>query len=1171
VPERKRFSLQNLSLRWGEAKSENRLDFSSISDQINIVKGANASGKSTTANAIKQIIWKNDTPQYIHQSAISAGATCAGDSWQFSWKYGSDSIKQNGTSINRTALSAGTQADRYYLSLQNLLTEDDSELARHIYNEMLGGYDLEKAKTDLGFTGKIKNRSISEHQELEEAIKKETELRQKFARLSGDEKKLERLLSKKEELEQQKQHLNYLDGLKSYISLQQQLDETVRQLSHFNPNVKFNKLSGDEWEAIEQTTKKISSVKSDLEEKEKKLEKVILEQKALDLPADKPDLAAVRSWKSRADDISNEMNTLAEKKVELEGQKSTLETHRNALNGQKVADDWQEPDYGFWDNLEQGVISYLDSNIHLANLKQEKKSLTNKLKDLGEPPAPDELDELYIALKQMEPEEPENEPEERPTLSLKTTFMILGVILAAVLAGAFTHWSVSVVVVVLAGITAYVIATKSSEQPENDPFEIQKDKINSSPLITLDDWNAKELNAGLNTIIQKKQERREYERLQYELEQLNEILAQKEEELEKAKQDLEILTEPYGNFPEFHSMAAFFQYLNRWNQIHSELADVKGLTTKIETLEEQIADKKERLINVISTYFDREELSDEIEELTEWLESLLNNLDDYNSLNSDKKNLEQEISHKKGELERFEEEKEKLTDLFPANAENHDLKAWCQQVDLFNELTETKRDLESKKKLKQEDIKAHSHYSEEDFEKKLEDIEAEKVSIEQQLERLEPLKQEIKKIENELYKAKSSHDLQEAHQRTENAWLKLMERKKENLTDIAGDLLYANLKQQTRLEQTPELLQQANAWFNQFTNGMYRLHVLTNNEGQNGPTFQAEETETGTFFTIAQLSSGTRIQLLLAVRLAYIEHQEGNVKLPLLIDELLANSDDQRAQQIINALITIAENGRQIFYFTAQSDEVIKWQKAANTHSVTIKEIALDDIRAPKSYSNINPTPIEIPNVVINVPAPYDMDRNSYAEKLNVPVFNPLQDDIASLHLWYALDSQPLYKLLQRGISRWSQFSSLVESNNNLPVDASLIEKLTTNIPMVDYYLQLRKTGHPSSVNEAVVLNSGAISETFRDTVSEKLRECRYNPEALLAAIEDGEIARFRSDKTEELKEYLFEEGYLKYEDTLSSEEIYQKLTIHLAKHPEADRSYVQKIIERIERRFTGE
>lgn len=124
---------------------------------------------------------------------------------------------------------------------------------------------------------------------------------------------------------------------------------------------------------------------------------------------------------------------------------------------------------------------------------------------------------------------------------------------------------------------------------------------------------------------------------------------------------------------------------------------------------------------------------------------------------------------------------------------------------------------------------------------------------------------------------------------------------------------------------------------------------------------------------------------------------------------------------------------------------------------------------------------------------------------------------------------------------------------------------------MVDYYLQLRKTGHPSSVNEAVVLNSGAISETFRDAVSNKLREYNYNPEALLSAIESGEIARFRSDKTEELKEFLFEEGYLKYEEKLSSVEIDQALQMHMAKHPEADRSYVQKIIERIESRFTGD
>lgn len=74
-----------------------------------------------------------------------------------------------------------------------------------------------------------------------------------------------------------------------------------------------------------------------------------------------------------------------------------------------------------------------------------------------------------------------------------------------------------------------------------------------------------------------------------------------------------------------------------------------------------------------------------------------------------------------------------------------------------------------------------------------------------------------------------------------------------------------------------------------------------------------------------QLSTGTRIQLLLAIRVAFVESQESNVKLPLLADELLANSDVDRAKAIIEALTEVSKEGRQIFYFTAQVDEVAKW------------------------------------------------------------------------------------------------------------------------------------------------------------------------------------------------------------------------------------------------------
>ena len=48
--------------------------------------------------------------------------------------------------------------------------------------------------------------------------------------------------------------------------------------------------------------------------------------------------------------------------------------------------------------------------------------------------------------------------------------------------------------------------------------------------------------------------------------------------------------------------------------------------------------------------------------------------------------------------------------------------------------------------------------------------------------------------------------------------------------------------------------------------------------------------------TLDELSSGTRLQLLLAVRVAFVEQQERGPMLPLILDETLGNSDEHRAR-----------------------------------------------------------------------------------------------------------------------------------------------------------------------------------------------------------------------------------------------------------------------------------
>jgi len=64
------------------------------------------------------------------------------------------------------------------------------------------------------------------------------------------------------------------------------------------------------------------------------------------------------------------------------------------------------------------------------------------------------------------------------------------------------------------------------------------------------------------------------------------------------------------------------------------------------------------------------------------------------------------------------------------------------------------------------------------------------------------------------------------------------------------------------------------------------------------------------------MSSGTRDQLFLALRLASLEHHlEKNVAVPFIVDDILVNFDEARAKATLKALAGLARKN-QIILFT---------------------------------------------------------------------------------------------------------------------------------------------------------------------------------------------------------------------------------------------------------------
>ena len=84
-----------------------------------------------------------------------------------------------------------------------------------------------------------------------------------------------------------------------------------------------------------------------------------------------------------------------------------------------------------------------------------------------------------------------------------------------------------------------------------------------------------------------------------------------------------------------------------------------------------------------------------------------------------------------------------------------------------------------------------------------------------------------------------------------------------------------------------------------------------------GEDYLCIDDEFGQTFRVEQLSGGTREQLFLSIRFALArEFSRRGVELPLIMDDLFVNFDQERTEAAADCLIDVARNGQQVLFFT---------------------------------------------------------------------------------------------------------------------------------------------------------------------------------------------------------------------------------------------------------------
>jgi len=399
---------------------------------------------------------------------------------------------------------------------------------------------------------------------------------------------------------------------------------------------------------------------------------------------------------------------------------------------------------------------------------------------------------------------------------------------------------------------------------------------------------------------------------------------------------------------------------------------------------------------------------------------------------------------------------------------------------------------------------------------------------------------QISGIERDVEAACKGCEIELAMAKRDKAINLLESKREEVLTATAGSWLLASVEEEYVQTSRPELLKKARELFQTFTHSAYDLQVAFNEEEVE---FKAVDTRSRDTLKLSELSDGTRLQLLLAARLAFAVFAEKEIKPPIFLDEALTTADPARFKAVMESLILLAESGRQIFYLTCNPSDMDLVRKICQDAGADAPfEIDLMQIRKSASFLD-DPFRLAPPAEAI-IPSPYGKTTQQYGKALNIPQPDPFAPD-DSLHLFYILryDLDILFKLLKHAwIETVGQYRFLAESGAaDSIISKEEAENLDALISLITPFLIAWRIGRGKPATSDTLQRSDAVSSRFIDKFSIILEESGGNAEALMDAIEsreDGRVKSFKSQKAEALKEFFLENGYIDTREPLSKEKV---------------------------------
>ena len=1120
-----------------------------------LVTGPNAIGKSSLARALRYLLGGIDRGRDPPALSLEAEFDSDGTRWQVHRNGGQIVWMRDGEVATAPQLPSRDQISLYRLSMESLLADDqdDQALAERTWRELRGGFDLDAPRIALGNRWGRKEESA-----LSKARGHLGTVERHYAALQADEAKLPDL---DRDIQAAKQAGERLKQLEVAMELRQAIDQREARQEAINQFPSdMDKLKGNELERLRQWDSEIEKWRKDLDRAQRRLEVAEQEREASGLAETAPQAEAMIRMEERLKNLDGQT------KERQYAQQQVIEARAHLEDAQSQFEGGDEAPSLSTDNLERAVRiaePLIEAQAQQRNLKQQ-------LELAGESPDDSEIDQLKDGIRALRSWLATNRQSNQPSKTRwqAFAFVALGLALSASLAFIDPFWGALAGVLTVGLAAGWSLASRERQTAHfHSVAEDAKRAFGRTGLEPPDDWSDtrvqahldRTVEARLNALILQKERAARVPELRWDIERTASKI--RELEIQKAELAKAIGFNPELVAPSFHR---FIDVAGKWDRARVEYGERNAALSQ---LDDEIAAQAAEVRRFLDPWratdappFEDACSDGAIKELRIAFGLLKERLEAARGAQSRIGTSQHEIRTANNQIEGIEKNIQSLFIDVALDSERRD-----ELEERINRHEEWKLADEALRNATNNERRLRNALAEQnDLFAAVEGNEIERLRV--NLERTRSMAnsytdliKERQRIETQLDEAGRGHDLEQAAGDLDAATAALEDKRDEALRSQATETLLDEIEDQFRSEHEPDQLRRAKEHFEQVTAHEFSLELRDSNR------FAARDLKQGHLRTLEELSSGTRMQLLLALRLAWTEAQEqGGESRPLFLDEALTTSDEDRFAVMANTLTRLAEAGdRQIFYLSARRHESALWRQATGAEPPVVD---LAEVRFGTTHLEPEDFQVETPP---SLPSPAGHDAASYAALLGVPRFDPHLEP-GGIHLFHLLRDD--LELLHRLMATWriatlGQLDSLLSSNaaeGAIP-DTTARSRLKQRCEAARAWTDLWRQGRGRPVNRAALEQSGTVSDTFIDRAAELANELQGDGTALINALRQHRLPGFRTTKANELERWLADEGYTDDRDRLSPGER-TRLTLAIAgPSSETDAADVNQVVNWLE------